>query len=239
MIIEGDISVKATLKYNRRIVEVIYADEKRHDKDLQYVLKVAEEKKIPVKRISRERIEEIAVGKTHGGLIAEVKERVFQTLEDCLIGECPFVVVVEGVEDPFNLGYIIRTLYASGCTGLILRQREWAQVEPIILKSSAGAYEALTIYQSDDIPRDIRRLKEDGLYCYAAMRKDAISYLEAEYTRPIVLLIGGEIRGLSSKVLKESDQNIYIPYANDFHNALNAAGASAVLGFEILRQRTK
>ncbi|MBR2825052.1 MAG: hypothetical protein IKE51_02125 [Solobacterium sp.] len=64
-------------------------------------------------------------------------------------------------------------------------------------------------------------------------------YTDANFTQPIVLLIGGEIRGLSSKVLKESDQNIFIPYANDFHNALNAAGASAVLGFEILRQRSK
>ena len=239
MIIEGDISVKAALKYNQRKVNVIIAYEKRHDKGLHYVLKVAEEKKVPVELVNRKRVDELATGKTHGGLIADVEERRFQKLEDCLQGNTPFVSVVEGVEDPFNLGYIIRALYASGCTGLILKKREWKNVEPIILKSSAGAYDALTIHQSEDIPLAIRRLKEDGLYCYAAMRKDAMIYTDANFTQPIVLLIGGEIRGLSSKVLKESDQNIFIPYANDFHNALNAAGASAVLGFEILRQRSK
>lgn len=239
MIIEGDISVKAALKYNHRILHKIYIDEKREDKDCRYIKKIAEEKNVEVIRMPREEIETMAQGKSHGGLVAEVGKRVFQTLEECMGEEMPFVVVVEGVEDPFNLGYIIRALYSSGCTGLILRKREWEMVEGTILKSSAGAYDALPIYLSEDISEDIKVLKEKGLTCYAAMRKNAIVYTEGNFNQPIVLLIGGELRGLSSKVLKESDQNLYIPYANDFHYALNAAGASAVLGFEVLRQRSK
>ena len=187
--------------------------------------------------IEREEINAMATGRTHGGLVAQASPRVYQELSECMHGKTPFLVLLEGVEDPFNLGYIIRTLYSAGCDGLILPSHDWASAESTIAKSSAGAFEYLNIVMSDDLPQLVKNIKRRGVMTYAAMRKDAITYLEADYRKPCLLAIGGEMRGLSSAVRNEIEQNIYIPYANDFRNALNAASAAAVLSFEVYRQR--
>lgn len=237
MIIEGKVSVKAALLAHKRDITCIYLEENRHDKEAHFIERKAEELNVHVQKCSRDKIDEMATGRTHGGVLADVSERTYQNLEDCFDEENPFLVLVEGVEDPFNLGYIMRSLYSAGCHGLILRKRDWHHVESTILKSSAGASEYMNIIMMDDVSEAVDICKKHGLTAYAAMRKDAIPYFEANFKQPILLCIGGEMRGLSSSVLKKIDQNIFIPYANDFRNALNAAGASAALGFEVLRQR--
>lgn len=234
--IEGGLSVKAAMLAGSRQIEAVYLDEARHDKDAHFIVRKAQEKHIPVILKSRSWIDAHAQGRTHGGLIAQVSPRSFQQLSEVL-SDNPFVFVVEGVEDPFNLGYIMRSLYSAGASGLLLSARNWQPVESTILKASAGASEYLNVVLSEDLPGDIAALKKQGLKAYAAMRKDAIAYWDADYTEPCLIAIGGEMRGLSSKVLKEMDQNIYIPYANDFRAALNAAGAAAAIAFEGFRQR--
>ena len=238
MRLEGRISVKAAMLAGNRTVSRIYVRDDLNDRDTSFILHRAEERGIPIERMSETQINDMAQGKTHGGILADAGERTFQELSACLDHECPFAVMLEGVEDPFNLGYVIRSLYSAGCTGLILRNRDWSWSENTIVRSSAGAYEYMNVILSDDMAETVRTLKQHGLYAYAAMRRDAISYFEAQFDRPILLCIGGEMRGLSSAVLKECDRNIYIPYANDFRAALNAAGASAALGFEVMRQRS-
>jgi rRNA methylases len=237
MIIEGNVSVKAALMGGRRDVTKIYVDEAKKDKDTSWILHRAEEKNVEIVRVKREAIDAMATGRTHGGLLAEAGPRRYQDVEATMQGEQTFVVLLEGVEDPFNLGYIMRTLYSAGCTGLILRQRNWENAESTILKSSAGASEAINLVLTEDAAETVKWYQARQVKCFAAMRKDAITCYEADYKGPVLLAIGGEMRGLSSSVLKEISQNIYIPYANDFHSALNAAGAAAVLGFEVFRQR--
>ena len=109
MIIEGNVSVKAAVLGNKRSVERVIVDEKKHDKDTSWILHRCEEKNIPVVHRTREEIDALASGKTHGGLIAECGNRQYQDISACL-NENPFLCVLEGVEDPFNLGYVIRTL---------------------------------------------------------------------------------------------------------------------------------
>jgi len=237
MILEGGLSVKAALLAGRRKVDVIYLDDARRDQDAFFILKKAAEKGVPLQRVNTEFIQSLASGRTHGGVLCEAESRVMQEKEDCLKGGTPFIALVEGVEDPFNLGYIMRSLYAAGCTGLILRKRDWTNAEAVILKSSAGASEYINVVMSEDLAEEVKWFKSQGIECVAAMRKDAVPYYEADYKKPVLIAIGGEMRGLSSGVRHEIDRNIYIPYANDFRNALNAAGAAAVLGFEVLRQR--
>lgn len=237
MIIEGNVSVKAALLGGNRTVHKIFLDETKHDKDTTWILHRAEDKNVEVVRCNREKIDSMATGRTHGGMIAEVSPRSYQSIEDTFVGKQSFICLLEGVEDPFNLGYIMRTLYSAGCTGLILRQRNWENAESTIMKSSAGASEYLPIVLSDDLQQTMQWYKQQGVYCYAAMRKEAINCYAGSYTQPVLIAIGGEMRGLSSGVLKEVQQNIYIPYANNFRSALNAAGATAVLAFEVYRQR--
>ena len=236
MILEGNVSVKAAVMGGKRKVNRIIADRTKHDKDTMWILHRAEEKGIEIIRTDREEIDQAASGKTHGGLIAEAEGRMYQSSEDVLKKKKPFFAIVEGVEDPFNLGYVIRSLYASGCDGLFVDRRNWLNAEPVILKSSAGAFEYLDIVMSDDMSEEVRKMKKAGIRTLAAMRKDALVYTEADLKRPLMIAVGGEMRGLSSSVLKEIESNIYIPYANDFRAALNASAAVSVLGFEVMRQ---
>ena len=237
MLLEGNVSVKAAILGNHRKVEKLYYDKHKNDKDLNFILHRAKEKGIPCMPLEREEINSMATGRTHGGLVAQAGPRVYQELSECMHDKTPFLVLLEGVEDPFNLGYIIRTLYSAGCDGLILPRHDWASAESTIAKSSAGAFEYMNIVMSDNLPQLVKDIKKQGIKTYAAMRKDAITYLEADYQKPSLIAIGGEMRGLSSAVRNEIEQNIYIPYANDFRNALNAASAAAVLSFEVYRQR--
>ena len=238
MMLEGSLSVKAAMLAGRREVRGLWVDASKKDRDTAFILRTAEKKHIPANRVSRDRIDAMASGRTHGGILAEAGPRVFQTLSDCFADEKPFFALAEGIEDPFNLGYIMRTLYSAGCAGLILKSRSWDNADATILKSSAGASEYLNVVMSDDPAGAVRFLKNRGVRCYAAMRKDAAVYTAEDYTGPVLIAVGGEMRGLSSAVLKEIDRNIYIPYANDFRNALNAASAAAVLAFEVVRQRS-
>lgn len=236
MIIEGSVSLKAAILGNRRKINKIFIDKNKKDHDTNFIIHRANDKNIPIEFLSRDEINNIAKGRTHGGILGDVSPRTYQSIDETIC-ENAFIVVLEGVEDPFNLGYVCRSLYSAGCCGLILRKRDWSEVESIILKSSAGAYEYINIILSENIAKTISKYKELGFNTYAAMRKNAISYLDADFTNKTLIAIGGEMRGLSSSTLNEIDQNIFIPYANDFKNALNASGAASVLGFEVFRQR--
>ena len=238
MIIEGRISVKAAILGGKREVTAVYADRKKKDRDTAFILAKAAEAGIRADRLSREEIDARAQGNTHGGIIAECSGRSFQDLKDCIKGEDTFAVLAEGVQDPFNFGYIVRSLYSAGCTGLVMPQRDWSTAESTILKSSAGAFEYMNIVMCPDPAEAVRFFRKNGCRCLAAMREDAVSLYEADLTGPLLLALGGEMRGLSAGVLKETEQNIYIPYANDFRNALNASSAAAVIGFEAFRQRS-
>jgi 23S rRNA (guanosine2251-2'-O)-methyltransferase len=237
MILEGKISVKAALLCGKREVNTVYVQKGRHDKETAFILAKAREKGIRTEVAEREKLDALAEGKTHGGILCDAMPKAKDEEALLFAGENPFVFVLEGAEDPYNLGYVIRALYSGGCTGLILRARSWEHAEPTILKSSAGASEYLPIVMSEDPSAVIRHAREHGIRAYAAMRKDASPIYEADFTVPVLIAIGGEMRGLSASVLDACDANIFIPYANDFRNALNAAGAAAVLGFEVNRQR--
>lgn len=237
MILEGHISVKAAILGGHRTLSCLYVDEKKRDRELSFIIAKAKEKNIPIQRMKREELDRLAQGKTHGGVLCEASSRQYDAEAVLTRSSCPFLVLLEGVEDPYNLGYVIRSLYAGGCTGLILRRREWNDAEAVILRSSAGAYEYLPIVMSYEPAELVHRLKADGIHTFAAYRKDASALYDNDFRGPTLLAIGGEMRGLSTAVLQECETNIYIPYANDFRNALNAAGASAVLAFEVMRQR--
>ena len=237
MILEGSISVKAALLGKHRQVSKVYLDERRNDKEVRFIQARAEEAGADLIRMKREKLDQLAAGRTHGGVLCEAGERTYDP-EECLFSApMPFLAVLEGAEDPFNLGYVIRALYSGGCTGLILGKRDWTGAEPTILKSSAGAFDFLPIVMHEEPSSLIEHAKQHGIRTYAAMRKDARPIYEADFTEPVLIAVGGEMRGLSAPVLSACGENLFIPYANDFRNALNAAGAAAVIGFEVNRQR--
>lgn len=231
---EGALSVKAVLLANKRVVEQVVIDDKKQDKDTAFIIKVAKAKGIDVKRANRDAIDELCSGKTHGGVICYADERINDSLDKLKDGN--FLCLLEGIEDPFNFGYCLRSLYASGCEGVIVGERNWLDSATTVTKSSSGASENLPIYVSKDLNETLNSLKPRfSILC--ATRSNALSIYDDLGDQPILLAIGGERRGLSKIVLDHSTRNVYIPYGSDFRNSLNACSAVSVLAFEIMRQR--
>lgn len=238
-IVEGALSAKAVIQAKRRKVNAVWINKEKKSRDLDFLVRIARNDKIDVKFVSEEEIEKHVEGKTHGGVIAFVEDRQYQSIDDIYKSTTkPFIAVLEGIEDPFNFGYCLRSLYAAGCNGVIVPARNWTTVVDVVTKSSAGASEFINIVETDDLVETLMDLKKRGLTIYGANRKEAKSLYETEFESSLVIAIGGEKRGLSKKVAAICDHNIFIPYANDFKNAINGSSATAIVSFEIFRQRS-
>ncbi len=238
MIIEGAIAVKAALNSKYRKIIRIYIDEAKHTSDVSYITQQAYTNRLPVERCSKEKIDELAIGRTHGGIIADVEPRKFQSVVSLISKEKPFLALIEGIEDSYNLGYILRSLFAFGCDGVILPKREWNFEDATMIKSSAGASEFIPIHLTEDINELMSVLHENGFEVISAYRGNNAKnlYNTKLADKPLLICIGGPLRGLSREVLDNSDKFVYIPYANNFKNALNAASATVVMASEVFRQ---
>lgn len=237
--VEGILSAKAVIEAGKREVFKLLISNKKHNRNLAYLIRIAKAKNIEVEFTSSDVINEITDSENHGGVVALVGERAYDSLDSMLEKDKVFIAILEGIEDPFNFGYCLRSLYAAGCDGVIVPTRNWSTVSNVVTKSSAGASEFINMYASDDLESVITYLQDQNVKMYAANRQDANSLYETNFEDRILLAIGGEKRGLSKKVANLSDQNIYIPYANDFKNAINGSSACAIVSFEIFRQRGK
>lgn len=237
MIFEGSISTKAAMLAGHRSVTKIMIDKTKKDRDTAFIKQQANSRSIPVELVTREVIDSFADGTTHGGIISFVKERVYQSLDDMIQKKSPFLALLEGIEDPFNFAYALRSLYAAGCDGVIVGERNWTSAASVIAKASAGASEYCRIVVSADFEATIMEMKRHHIRLLCSMREDAVPYFNEDLKSGICIAIGGELRGLSKQVLAHSDQNIYIPYHSSFRNALTASSATSVVAFEVLRQR--
>ncbi len=237
MILEGATSVKAALEAQKRKVYELIIKKGKNNRNLRYIYQKAKEINVPIVYKSEDEINDLAKGKTHGGILARVGERKKEFIDDLNLSPNAFILLVEGIVDPYNFGYIVRSAFSAGCEAILMPTYHWHDLEATIVKSSAGAFEHCQLVQSDNLVNDVLKFKKQGFHILAGYRKQAIAYDEVNYQGPIVLCIGGELRGLSKNILKEVETAIYIPYANNFRNALNGASAAAVFCFEVLRQR--
>lgn len=234
-VFEGAISCKALLEAGTRKCLELYIYEKKNTKDTRYLVKLAKERNCKVHFVDAQTITNLAVGKTHGGIILVCENKHIPNLNDYDVHG--FLCYIDGVEDPYNLGSIARTLYAAGCDAMILPKRNWEYAEQTIVKASAGAFEKLPVYFVDSDQELVDYCKVHQLPLLCAHRKDAISLYEYSFEENFCLCLGGALRGLSSTITKASKQNIVVEYGNDFRNALDSPSAAAVFSFEILRQR--
>lgn len=237
--IEGAISLKAVLETGTREISEIYIRERKPDKDLRYILRLAEEKGLKPNFVSEKFFEENAQGKTHGGILAFAGERKFVPEDALFEDENPMIALLEGIEDPYNFGCAVRSLYAAGATGLLLPERNWMSAAGTVIRSSAGASERIKAAKTENLPGFLQKAKQHGIKIICAERKDAVSLYSADLTGGILLAIGGEKRGVSKAVFDAADSRVFIPYGRDFRNSISASAASAVFAFEILRQRQK
>ena len=232
MIIEGAIATKAAINNSKRDIEVVYIKKDKKTKDFNYIRKICKINNIKLEEVDN--IDEIALGKSHGGVCAKVSNRRNDGLVD---GD---IFYLDGIEDPFNLGYAFRSLYALGVKNVLLSNRDYSNMEAQLLKSSAGAYDMLNIKVLSDPVKEIKELKENGYYLYSLYRSDNSSDIfDVEFKNKALFMLGGEKRGISSELLQMSDECLYISYGSDFRNSLNACGALDVVVTLLYKQRRK
>ena len=242
IILEGAISVRAAIEARSRKVRVVYLARKPQlDRRALELQRMAEAVGAKVELIDRESIDEMAGGSTHGGVAAEVGPRRFVSLDDLLPdGPRPFIVMLDGIEDPYRLGHALRALYAAGVDGVVMRPRDWTSATATIVRSSAGASERMPTALAETPQEAAEFFRARGLtVCTTAKRQDAVPIHEADLSGPLFMLIGGEKRGIQRSFVEQADLLIAVPYGREFEQSLGTVAATAVIAFEVMRQRCK
>ncbi|MBR5323058.1 MAG: RNA methyltransferase [Clostridia bacterium] len=240
---EGIVSFRAVLssilenKSDRKILKVYYDIEKSKKKPKEYSFLKAKsfEQGYTLGLVEKNVIDELTLGNSHGGLAFVCSDKSYPLLDLTAIQENGFYVMLDGIEDPYNFGYSLRSLYASGISGVILPQRNWLSAAGVVCRASAGASEQIDIFITLD-DSFVNIFKNKGYKIVCADLDNSISMYDADLKKPLLLIVGGEKRGISSAVLQQADSIVRIEYGKDFPAALSAASASTVLGFEVYRQ---
>lgn len=237
-ILEGFVSVRAALKAGSRPFEVIYIRANKYDKGVSWLEHEARRQAIPVERVSAEVIDEYAGGSTHGGIVARVGARRFVALDDLGAAEpLPVIAMLDGVEDPFNFGQAVRALYAAGVAGLVVRPRNWTTAAGVVGRASAGAVEWMPLAVAETAQEAADHFRARGLVIACAAQEDAVPLYQADLRVPLFIVIGGERRGITRSFRDQADLRIAIPYGREYDQALGTTAATAVIAFEIMRQR--
>lgn len=236
--LEGVIAVRAALHARSRDVNRILIRRDNDDRPVAQLEQHARAAGVTVERVPSGTIESVASGTTHGGVVALAGPRRYSRLEELgAEATMPFLALLDGIEDPFNFGYALRSLYAAGADGAVLAPRNWMSAAGTVARASAGASELLPLAVAAPIEA-IEHCSARGLTVIcAAGARDARPVYEIDLRRPFLLVIGGERRGISRNVLARADVVTQIPYGRDFRASLGTTSAVAVLAFEVLRQR--
>ncbi len=237
--LEGWVSVLAALEAGRRPISAVYL---QRDKDLREggrIQAAAAKRGVEIKMASADEIDALAQGKSHGGVLALAGERKYQTLKELIAGQKDaFIVMLDGVEDPFNYGQAIRALYAAGTHGLVVPERNWDSALSVVTRASAGASEYMPTARVADVKEAITFFKVHGFRVAAtAKERNSKSIYSVDLHGPLFMLIGGERRGLNAATLALCDVLLSIPYGRDFKAELDVTSSAAVLAFTVMQQR--
>ena len=243
---EGLTSISAVIKSiqnqtSDRIIHKILFDPSKAQKrfrELKFLHHASSQLGFELAEASADEIDTLTSGTTHGGFVAVCSKRNLPALNVNFLTNNNFFVLIDGLEDPYNFGYSVRSLYAAGVDGIILPERNWLEFSSTVARSSAGTSELANIYISD--PTDaVKLFKDNGFEIVCAEIRDSVSIYEHSFDKPVLLVVGGEKRGISRKILDLADTNVRIEYGREFMGSLPSASAISVIAFEILRQRSK
>ena len=246
LVFEGMTSIRAIIKgrelgtTDRKIEKIIYDQQKcnKNAKTIGYLKAVSNDIGFEVVESTESEIEKIALGTSHGGIIAITTERTIPHLtKEADIIKYGFYCMIQGIEDPYNFGYSLRSLYACGCDGIILPERNWMSAAGVVARSSAGASELMNFYTcTPEFAAEV--FHEHGYKIVCADERTDNILGECELPKPILLIVGGEKRGISKSLLDKTDVLVKINYARQFNASLSAASATTMFAYEIMRQNT-
>ena len=236
-IIYGLHPVEEALRSGSRKFDHVCVARDRHDQRLQKIIDAAREQTVRLRFEPKEELTRLAKTASHQGVVAVVRTREFLDLEDLLTGPEPrLLLALDGIEDPQNLGALLRTADASGVDGILLTERRAAPVSPAAVKASAGAAEHVRIARVVNLVRALEQLKEQNLWCVGLDERGTTSYDQYDFTSNTVIVLGREGDGLHDLVRRTCDHLLCIPMAGAV-SSLNVSAAGAVVLFEAARQR--
>lgn len=237
-IIIGRNPVMEALKSGREIEKLQIA--KDAEGSIRKIIGMAKDKSIPYQFVEKIALDRIAEGRAHQGVVASVSTFAYCDPEDILAiarqkGEDPFVIILDGIEDPHNLGAIMRTADGAGAHGIIIPKRRAAGITDVVAKAAAGAVEYVPVARVSNIAQTIDKLKEMGVWI-GACDMDGTEYNKANLKGSLALVIGAEGQGIGRLVKEKCDFALSIPMAGRI-SSLNASNAAAILMYEVRRQR--
>lgn len=237
-VIIGRNPLMEALKNDREIEKILVG--KGAEGSVTKIVAMAKDKGIPLYQSDKQTLDRIACGRPHQGVIAYASAYSYSTMEDVYAkaaakDEVPFVIILDNLEDPHNLGAIMRTAECAGAHGVIIPKRRSCGLTEVVAKSSAGAIEYMPCVKVSNIGQTIDQLKEDGFWV-AACDMGGTTYYKQDLTGKLAIVIGSEGFGISQLVRKKCDFVVSMPMVGEI-TSLNASNAAAVLMYEVRRQR--
>ena len=225
-----------------RDIEKLYIQIGDREGSVNQLLGIASERKLPIHEVDRAKLDALACGGNHQGILAIAAERNYATIDEILAyaeerGEQPFIILLDGVEDPHNLGALIRSAECSGAHGVIIPKRRAVGLTSTAVKASAGAAEHMRVAKVTNLATTIDELKERGLWFYAA-DMDGQTYCDTDFSGAVGLVMGSEGFGISRLVKEKCDFVVSIPLYGSV-NSLNVSCAGAIIMTEVARQRNR
>ncbi len=239
--IEGRHPVLECLKAGKPLNKILIARRiGRHD-IISQIVQLAKQKSIRVEYAERSILQKLCGGRNHQGVIAFIAEAEYVEVDDLLAiahakGEVPFIILLEGIEDPHNLGAIIRTADAAGAHGIVIPKFRAAGLTAVVSKVSAGAVAHVPVARVSNMNDCIKKLKEQRVWVMGLDGEATIEFTKADFKLPLALVVGGEGKGLSRMAKENCEMLVKIPMKGHI-NSLNASVAAAVVMYEVVRQR--
>jgi 23S rRNA (guanosine2251-2'-O)-methyltransferase len=242
-IIEGRNPVIEALKSGRTINRILLARDIGRHSAIAEVLHISQARGIPVEYVTRRVIDESSTTSAHQGVIAYAAVKEYVALENLLIisrerNEPPLYCILDGIEDPQNLGAILRTAEASGIHGVIIRSRRAVGLTAAVAKASAGAVEYVPVARVSNISQAVVTLKRSGVWVVGIDPTGKIDYSQVDFRLATAIVVGGEGKGLSDLVKKRCDSVASIPMRGKI-TSLNASIAAALVMYEAFKQRSQ
>ena len=237
--LEGRNAVLEALR-SGRTVDKLYVQVGNHDGPIQTILREAKKQGSVISFVTKERLNQMSETGNHQGVIALAASYQYAEVEEILKrarekNEPPFLILLDGIEDPHNLGAIIRTANLAGAHGVIVTKHRAAGLTAVVARASAGAINYTPVAKVTNLGHTIDQLKKEGIW-FVCADMDGTRLYDLDLTGPIGLVIGNEGEGVSRLIREKCDFTAAIPMKGDI-NSLNASVAAGVLAYEIVRQR--
>lgn len=240
--IEGRNAVTELLKSDKTVNKLMIQKGERQG-SINEIIKLAKNKKIIITEVDKNKLDQLSETKHHQGVIAFVSPIEYKELDDIFElakerNEAPFILIADEIEDPHNLGALIRSAECAGCHGVIIPKRRAVAVTEVVAKTSVGATEYVPIVRVNNINETIRELKDRGVWIVGTDGSAKVTYYDQDMTGSIAIIIGSEGRGMNKLTMENCDFLVKIPMMGKI-TSLNASVSGGIVLFEALKQRIK